>query len=753
MRALGMVREAASDFQQYQEGRAAKQAEADQAEGAEAAAAGLVDPAKQQESKAYQAGVLWQRGDADWATRQSAMEQGVQQLIQGQTDPDPAKREAEVAEFLEQQNRAFAVDEEGNLRDFGSPAAARHFATQMGQVRGVLLPQAASLIRKRMGEESLSNMATAVIGKLKAGQQIDPADEFARLLPSVDRRAAVETLMQAVEAAAGEAQQSDPQAGLRMIDGLLGWAQRGSGRPTDDLPKPLIPGNLSEAIRYRVKNSDGSVSTVRTMSIGTDEGEVLIPTVVDDKVVSDEAAIEHFRKTGENFGTFKTPEEATAYAMALHSRHEAQLAKEGTAPTTGLLQPFQGFTAGKRTGKMGDARSGGSSHNGEDFPVPVGTPITSPLGGEVISSMRNARGGNQVRVRLDNGAIVGFAHLSSREVQVGQRVEAGAQLGLSGNTGKSTGPHVHMTMEVDGRKVSPSDYFAQRARAALPTSEALGSAFGSAGSGEDSGGEVSTITPLEGPLALSPGQVLHLQEFRRTYSQRAEAEAERRRSEDQAGNLSQLIARLTGAEGNYPTKAEVQAKVRAGAVSPQQGMQLLNIIDGDTRQARSDARQAVAWAREDQRESKESYLRSRVGSLLGPVYAGRATITETVGKLTAAVSRESDPELRQALMQSVHGELSQLQTLRQKGPEYQGAGDDLDGWEDAYGGQLGKVRLPRGMDTQSARGLIRSKLDEVRTELGRGNVPPDRVKGYMESAERRLDLWFSQTFPPRAVKR
>ncbi|MFC3214057.1 hypothetical protein [Novosphingobium panipatense] len=122
-----------------------------------------------------------------------------------------------------------------------------------------------------------------------------------------------------------------------------------------------------------------------------------------------------------------------------------------------------------------------------------------------------------------------------------------------------------------------------------------------------------------------------------------------------------------------------------------------------------------------------------------------------MGKLTAAVSREADPELRQALMQSVHGELSQLQTLRQKGPEYQGAGDDLDGWEDTYAGQLGKVRLPRGMDTQSARALIRSKMDEVRTDLGRGNVSPEKVRGYMESAERRLDMWFSHTFPPRPV--
>lgn len=87
----------------------------------------------------------------------------------------------------------------------------------------------------------------------------------------------------------------------------------------------MIPGNLPLEIRYRVPNAGGSVSTVRTISIGTDKGEVLIPTVVNGRVVGDEEAIAHYRRTGENFGTFRTPEEATAYAEALHRSHELEL--------------------------------------------------------------------------------------------------------------------------------------------------------------------------------------------------------------------------------------------------------------------------------------------------------------------------------------------------------------------------------------------------------------------------------------------
>ena len=89
--------------------------------------------------------------------------------------------------------------------------------------------------------------------------------------------------------------------------------------------KPIIPGNLSEDIREKVQNSDGSVSTVRTISIGTDKGEVVIPTVIGGKVVDNEEAIAHYKRTGENFGTFGNVSEANDYAEQLHLRHQQQL--------------------------------------------------------------------------------------------------------------------------------------------------------------------------------------------------------------------------------------------------------------------------------------------------------------------------------------------------------------------------------------------------------------------------------------------
>ncbi len=113
-----------------------------------------------------------------------------------------------------------------------------------------------------------------------------------------------------------------------------------------------MAGNIDIHNRPVVRNRDGSISTVRTISIGTDKGEVLIPTVIGNRVVSDDEAIREYERTGKHLGIFRTPDEATSYAKSLHNQQEQQYAPK-TAFDSSLMDALITQESGGRAGVLG----------------------------------------------------------------------------------------------------------------------------------------------------------------------------------------------------------------------------------------------------------------------------------------------------------------------------------------------------------------------------------------------------------------
>lgn len=98
-------------------------------------------------------------------------------------------------------------------------------------------------------------------------------------------------------------------------------------------------------------------------------------------------------------------------------------------------------------------------HSGMDLAVPTGTPIRAALPGTVTVSTYNQGGyGYYVMIDHGNGLSTLYGHCSQLLSRVGRTVEAGDVIALSGSTGRSTGPHLHFEVRVNGQRTNPRSY-------------------------------------------------------------------------------------------------------------------------------------------------------------------------------------------------------------------------------------------------------------------------------------------------------
>lgn len=108
------------------------------------------------------------------------------------------------------------------------------------------------------------------------------------------------------------------------------------------------------------------------------------------------------------------------------------------------------------TSGFGAPRPGGRRHAGLDYGVPTGTPVGAAGAGRVTYAGSSSGYGLRVDVDHGGGLTTRYAHLDRIGVKVGQTVRGGQSLGTSGNTGRSTGPHLHFEVRRNGTAVDPA---------------------------------------------------------------------------------------------------------------------------------------------------------------------------------------------------------------------------------------------------------------------------------------------------------
>ena len=98
-------------------------------------------------------------------------------------------------------------------------------------------------------------------------------------------------------------------------------------------------------------------------------------------------------------------------------------------------------------------------HQGQDITVKSGTPVLSPADGVVKRAYYAGGFGNHIKLEHGSGYTTLFAHLSKINVKHGQVVKRGEIIGYTGNTGRSTAPHLHYEIHHNGKPQNPLDYF------------------------------------------------------------------------------------------------------------------------------------------------------------------------------------------------------------------------------------------------------------------------------------------------------
>ena len=129
------------------------------------------------------------------------------------------------------------------------------------------------------------------------------------------------------------------------------------------------------------------------------------------------------------------------------------------AQTPTISPVYSGYTITSRFGLRRDPFTGRRAHhNGLDFRAVPGTPIHATADGTVTFVGYNGDFGLCVELKHRDGIETAYAHLKNAAVKPGQKVTRGEKIGAVGSSGRSTGPHLHYEVRVDGRAVNPTKY-------------------------------------------------------------------------------------------------------------------------------------------------------------------------------------------------------------------------------------------------------------------------------------------------------
>lgn len=136
-----------------------------------------------------------------------------------------------------------------------------------------------------------------------------------------------------------------------------------------------------------------------------------------------------------------------------------KIVKRGTKIPPTYVKPISGGRLTSNFGRRKAPKKGASTyHKGIDWAVPTGTNVYASCGGTVAKAGWGSGYGYVVYINHEDGRQTRYGHCSKVLVKAGQKVKQGDRIALSGNTGVSTGPHLHFEILINGKQVNPAKY-------------------------------------------------------------------------------------------------------------------------------------------------------------------------------------------------------------------------------------------------------------------------------------------------------
>lgn len=138
---------------------------------------------------------------------------------------------------------------------------------------------------------------------------------------------------------------------------------------------------------------------------------------------------------------------------------QPKIIERGTKVPPTFIKPISGGRISSGYGgRKAPAKGASTNHKGIDWATPIGTAVMASSGGTVTRAGWGSGYGYVVYIQHADGRETRYGHLSKVLVKPGQKVSQGQKIALSGNTGRSTGPHLHFELRINGAPVNPLEY-------------------------------------------------------------------------------------------------------------------------------------------------------------------------------------------------------------------------------------------------------------------------------------------------------